>query len=93
MKPNPTDQVADREAEERSEDEGMPEHPAKARDPVRWAAGRGRRTARRVPERPPGRGGMLGVALVSCAALAVVGLARGGLRWMRRGGGVARLPR
>jgi hypothetical protein len=50
-------------------------------------------TARRMPERPPGRGGMLGVALVSCAALAFVGLARGALRWMRRGGGVARLPR
>jgi hypothetical protein len=93
MKPNPTDQVADREAEERSEDEGMPEHPAKARDPVRWAADRGLRMGQHTTERPSGRGGMLGVALVSCAALAFVGLARGALRWTRRGGGVARLPR
>jgi hypothetical protein len=34
MKPNLADEIADRAAEERSEDEGMPEHPAKARDPV-----------------------------------------------------------
>ncbi len=40
MKPNPHDETADRAAEERSEDDGMAEHPAKARDPARWAAER-----------------------------------------------------
>ena len=33
MKRDRNEEVADRIAEERSEDEGMPEHPAKARDP------------------------------------------------------------
>ena len=41
MQPNPHDETADRAAEERSEDDGMPEHRAKARDPARWAAERG----------------------------------------------------
>jgi hypothetical protein len=93
MKPNPTDQIADREAEERSENEGMPEHPAKAHDPVRWAADRGLRTGHRMPERSPGRGGMFGVALMSCAVLAALSSARGAFRWMRHRGGVAKLPR
>ncbi|MBV1800373.1 hypothetical protein [Siccirubricoccus sp. G192] len=93
MKPNPTDQIADREAEERSENEGMPEHRAKAHDPVRWAADRDLRMGHRMPERSPSRGGMFGVALMCCAMLAAVGSARGALRWMRRGGGMARLPR
>ena len=34
MKPN-NDELADRAAEERSEDDGMAEHPAKARGPAR----------------------------------------------------------
>jgi hypothetical protein len=93
MKPNSTDQIADREAEERSEDDGMPEHQAKARDPMRWAEDRGTRTTRRTTERSPGRGGMMGVALMSCAVLAAVGVARGAMRWMLRRGGVAGLPR
>jgi hypothetical protein len=46
MKPN----LADRDAEERSGNEGMPEHPAKARDPVRWASDRSPRTDRRTTE-------------------------------------------
>jgi hypothetical protein len=49
MKPDPHDEIADRAAEERSEDDGMPEHPAKARDP-RWAAERRVRSGQRVPE-------------------------------------------
>ena len=40
MKPNRYDETADRAAEERSEDDGMPEHPSKARDPERWVAER-----------------------------------------------------
>lgn len=33
----PPDPAASLEAEQRSEDDGMPEHPAKAADPVTWA--------------------------------------------------------
>jgi hypothetical protein len=33
----PPDPAASLEAEQRSEDDGMPEHPAKAADPVAWA--------------------------------------------------------
>ena len=49
MKPNPHDEIADRAAEERSEDDGMAEHPAKARDPARWAAERRERSGQRAP--------------------------------------------
>ncbi len=89
MKPNLADEIADRAAEERSEDEGMPEHLAKARDPVRWAVDRRARVARR----PPGHTGMFGIALMSCAALAAFASARGAFRWMRHKGDAARLPR
>jgi hypothetical protein len=93
MQPNPNDEIADREAEERSENEGMPEHPAKAHDPVRWAADRGLRMGQRTTERPSGRGGMFGVAVMSCAVLATIGVARSALRWIRHREGLARLPR
>jgi hypothetical protein len=93
MKPNRADEVADRAAEERSENEGMPEHPAKARDPVQWAADRPERVSRSASGRSPGHTGMFGVALVSCAALAALASARGAFRRMRQKGGAARLPR
>ena len=81
MKPNPHDETADRAAEERSEDDGMAEHPAKARDPARWAAERRVRAGRRAPaERGSGRTGMAGLAMVSCAALAALTFAHGALR-------------
>ena len=35
MKPDPPDEIADRGARERSEDDGVAEHPAQARDPAR----------------------------------------------------------
>jgi len=89
MKPERADEIADRAAEERSEDEGMPEHPAKARDPVRWAAERRARVTRRTT---PRHTGMFGVAFVSCVALAAFASARGAFRWLRHKGGVARLP-
>lgn len=89
MKPN----LADRDAEERSGNEGMPEHPAKARDPVRWAADRSPRTDRRTTEHWSGRGGMFGIAVMSCAVLAAIGVARSALRWIRHRGGLARQPR
>ncbi len=56
MQPNLHDETADRAAEERSEDDGMAEHRAKAGDPARRAASTGaascgkRRAAR---DRPP----------------------------------------
>ena len=78
MKPNPHDETADRAAEERSEDDGMAEHPAKARDPVRWAAERSGRSRQRArAQRGSGRTGMAGLAMVSCAALAALAFARG----------------
>ena len=83
MKPNLHDETADRAAEERSEDDGMPEHPAKARDPARWAAERLERTGRRAPvaERgAAGRTGMVSLAMVSCAALAALAFARSAFR-------------
>ena len=55
MKPNSADEIADRAAEERSEDEGMPEHRDKAHDPVLWAANRGKRVNQRTSGRAPGR--------------------------------------
>jgi hypothetical protein len=50
MKPNFDDEIADRAAEERSEDDGMPEHPAKACDPAKWTAERRVRSGQRAPE-------------------------------------------
>lgn len=93
MKPNRADEVADREAEERSENEGMPEHLAKGRDPARWAADRRRRVSQRMPERSPGRTGTLGLALLSCAMLVAFSSARRAFRWVRHRGGVAKLLR
>jgi hypothetical protein len=98
MKPNPHEEIADRAAEERSEDDGMPEHPSKARDPERWAAERRVRTGQRAPEqRGPVRTGMAGIAMVSCAVLAALALARGVFRRLGAGARAvippARLPR
>ena len=81
MQPKPHDDTADRAAEERSEDDGMPEHPAKARDPERWAA-----------ERGSGRSGMVGLAMVSCAALAALAFARGAFRRVEAGARAATSP-
>jgi hypothetical protein len=82
MRPNPRDETADRAAEERSEDDGMAEHRAKALDPARWEAERRARSGRRAPaRRGPGRTtGMAGIAVVSCAALAALAFARGAFR-------------
>ena len=99
MKPNLHDATADRAAEERSEDDGMAEHRAKARDPARWAAERPERTRRRAPaaERGAGRTGMVGLAMVSCAALAALAFARSAFRRVGAGARAAaspgRLPR
>jgi hypothetical protein len=87
------DEMADRVAEERSENEGMPEHPTKARDPVRWAADRSKRVRRSTAAQPPSHNRMFGLALLSCAALAALASARGAFRWIWHKGGVARLPR
>jgi hypothetical protein len=80
MKPNTADEIADRTAEERSENEGMPEHAAKARDPVRWAADRGKR----MRPRPPSRSGVFGFAFIACAATAALTVARDAYRWLRQ---------
>jgi hypothetical protein len=93
MKAYPADEVADRAAEERSEDDGMPEHAAKARDPVRWAADRRARTSRRIPQNTPGRPGLLGLAVMSCALLAGLALARGTVHRIWHQASVARLSR
>jgi hypothetical protein len=98
MKPNPHEEIADRAAEERSEDDGMPEHPSKARDPERWAAERRVRSGRRAPEqRGPGRTGVIGIAMMSCAVLAALAFARGAFRRLGAGARavapLARLPR
>ena len=98
MRPNPHDETADRAAEERSEDDGMAEHPAKARDPARWAAERsGRSRQRGLAQRGSGRTGMAGLAMVSCAALAALTFARGTLRRLgtraRAATSLGRLPR
>src|SRR5215207_3048923 len=95
MKPNPSDETADRAAEERSEDDGMPEHRAKARDPARWAAERRQRqrTRRSAPaERGSGRTGMAGLALMSCAALAALAFARSAFRRAGAGARAATSP-
>jgi hypothetical protein len=95
MKPTSQDEIADRAAEERSEDDGMPEHPAKARDPERWAAERRVRSGQRAPEQR--RPGMAGIAMVSCAVLAALALARGVFRRLGAGARAVappvRLPR
>jgi hypothetical protein len=88
MQPNLHDETADRAAEERSEDDGMTEHPAKARDPAQWAAERLVRAGRRAPADRGGSGrtGMAGLAMVSCAVLAALAFARSAFR--RTGAGV-----
>lgn len=93
MRPNLQDEAADRAAEERSEDDGMPEHPAKARDPARWAAERRERTGHHAPaERGSSRTGMVGLALASCAALAALTFARGAFRRLGAGTRAAAFP-
>ena len=94
MQPNPHDETADRAAEERSEDDGMPEHRAKARDPERWAAERREVTGRSAPavERASGRSGVFSMAMVSCAALAALAFARGTFRRMGAGARAAAFP-
>jgi hypothetical protein len=44
-------EMADRIAEERSENEGMAEHRSKTRNPVRWEFERGRRVAQSAAPR------------------------------------------
>ncbi|MBW6399279.1 hypothetical protein KPL78_15565 [Roseomonas sp. HJA6] len=85
-------EIADRFAEERSEDEGMPEHPAKARDPVRWAAERSERVSHRAARRPPAHTSMFGIAFVSCVALVALASARRAVRWVLREGRAVKLP-
>ena len=94
MQPNLHDETVDRAAEERSEDDGMAEHRAKARDPARWAAERLERTGRRAPaaERGPGRAGVVGLAMVSCAALAALAFARSAFRRVGAGARAATSP-
>ena len=94
MQPIPHDETADRAAEERSEDDGMPEHPAKARDPARWAAERREVTGRSAPaaERASGRSGVFSMAMVSCAALAALAFARSAFRRMGAGARAATSP-
>ena len=94
MKPNLRDEIADRAAEERSEDDGMAEHRAKARDPARWAAERPARTGHRAPaaERGSGRTGVFGMAMVSCAALAALAFARSAFRRVGAGARAAAFP-
>ena len=93
MKPNLHDETADRAAEQRSEDDGMPEHQAKAHDPARWAAERRERTGHSAPaERASGRAGMVGLALLSCAALAALTSARSAFRRLAAGATPAAPP-
>jgi hypothetical protein len=85
MKPNPQDGIAGRAAEERSEDDGMAEQ-------------RHERTGQRAPaQRGSGHTGMVGLAMVSCAALAALTFARGAFRRLGAGATAAtspgRLPR
>ncbi len=77
MQPSLHDEAADRAAEERSEDDGMAEHRAKARAPA---------------ERGPGRTGVFGVAMVSCVALAALAFARGAVRRLGAGARAAASP-
>ena len=95
MQPSLHDETADRAAEERSEDDGMAEHRAKARDPARWAAARPARTGRRAPpaeRRGSGRTGVFSMAMVSCAALAALAFARSAFRRMGAGVRAATSP-
>ena len=94
MKPNRHDETVDRAAEERSEDDGMTEHPAKARDPAQWAAERSVRAGRRAPADRGGSGrtGMAGLAMVSCAVLAALAFARSAFRRVGAGARAAAFP-
>jgi hypothetical protein len=95
MQPNPHDETADRAAEERSEDDGMPEHPTKARDPVRWAAERRERVGHGAPpagRRGSGRTGVFSMAMVSCAALAALAVAPSAVRPVGAGARAATSP-
>jgi hypothetical protein len=93
MKTNLAREIADRAAEERSEDDGMPEHPAKARDPIQWAAGRRERVRQHRLGYSPGHAGMMtGAALVFCAVLAALTCAFGVFRWPRTGMGRRGVP-
>ncbi|HYI83400.1 MAG TPA: hypothetical protein VEX11_09360, partial [Acetobacteraceae bacterium] len=87
------EETADRAAEERSE-EGMAEHRAKAGNPARWAAERRARTGHHAPgaERGSGRTGVFGSAMVSCAALAALALARSAFRRVGAGARAAASP-
>jgi hypothetical protein len=78
-------ELSDRLAEERSEGEGMPEHPSKAQDPVRWDAERSTRVSPSSPARHVGHGALLGLALLSFGMLAVLSSARGIIRSMKYG--------
>ena len=94
MQPNLHDETADRAAEERSEDDGMAEHRAKAGDPARWAAERRERMGHCAPaaERGSGRTGVFGLAMVSCAALAALAFARSAFRRVGAGARAATSP-
>ncbi len=94
MQPNLHDEAADRATEERSEDDGMPEHPAKARDPERWSAERREMTGQSAPaaERGPGRADVFSMAMVSCPALAALAFARSAFRRMGAGAKAATSP-
>ncbi|MXP66092.1 hypothetical protein E0493_22365 [Roseomonas sp. M0104] len=87
------DEIADCTAEERSENEGMPEHPSKARDPARWPADRRAGVMQPRSKPPSGRTGMFGIALMSCAGLAALVSAHGTVRWVQRKRSALRLPR
>lgn len=73
------DQIAGRAADERSENTGMPEHAAKAGDPVRSTADR----SKRVGRCPRNRRGILGFAFTARTAVAALTAARGAYRWIR----------
>jgi hypothetical protein len=78
MKREHPSEVADRIAEERSEDDGMPEHAAKARDPARWAAERRSRVLSALrtqrPAQLPSLGGTLVFATLTSLALVAAAL-------------------
>jgi hypothetical protein len=85
--------IADRAAEARAENEGMPEHPAQGRDPGRLTEDRRKTAGRSMSRRAPVPTVVFGLALMSCAMLAALTSARGAIRWMRHKGGIATHPR